>query len=59
VDEGLVTTAVAPQQDGVLLASYTAPQLVVIGKTVALVQGNQTYATYLDRYTSGMTSWPT
>jgi hypothetical protein len=38
--------------------AYAAPELVAVGTAAELVQGNQTTATYYDRFTIGMTYFP-
>jgi hypothetical protein len=52
-ENGTVTASMTRQQERAAVLSYTAPQLVVIGKTVTLVQGPKWSAKYKDYRDSG------
>ena len=50
------TTSRAQRQDGTVSLAYMAPQLVVLGTTVELVQGHPNWSKYKDYY--GWTDYP-
>jgi hypothetical protein len=55
-EKGMVTAPMTRQQEVAAALSYTVPQLVVIGKTVALVQGPKWADKYKDYRDSGYNS---
>jgi hypothetical protein len=53
IEKDMVTASLVEPQDVAAALAYTAPHLVVIGTTVALVQGPQWQGKYKDYGNSG------